>query len=76
MLRPADIAICAASLAMLVIPTVGSVYPVPDAPVMYFPYIYLAYVAIGIAWVTGVHRRKPEASLAIRADLDAGHLIG
>ena len=76
MLRPADIAICAASLALLVIPTVGSVYPVPDAPVMYFPYIYLVYVAIGIAWVTRVHRRKPEASLAIRADLDAGHLIG
>jgi len=28
----------------------GTVYPVPDAPVRWFPYIYLVYLAFGMAW--------------------------
>ena len=29
---------------------VGSVYPLPQAPALWFPYIYLAYMALGMAW--------------------------
>ena len=28
----------------------GSVYPVPPAPAVWFPYIYLAYMALGMGW--------------------------
>ncbi|MFC5864794.1 APC family permease [Acidicapsa dinghuensis] len=30
--------------------TFGSVYPVPAAPALWFPYIYLSYMALGMAW--------------------------
>jgi amino acid transporter len=71
--RPIDVLICVASLALLVIPAVGSVYPVPAAPVMYFPYLYLAYIAAGVAWILHVRRRKPEALAEILQDLDLAH---
>jgi hypothetical protein len=66
-------AMCAASLALLLIPTVGSVYPVPAAPVMYFPYLYLVYLLVGIAWVSVFRRRKPAAIGEIHQDLALNH---
>ena len=64
---------CAASLVLLTIPAVGSVYPVPAAPVSYFPYAFLVYLALGIAWILAFHRRQPMASTAILQDLDVMH---
>jgi amino acid transporter len=72
-LRPQDIAICAASLLLLIIPAVGSVYPVPDAPICYFPYLYLVYLGAGVAWIVAFHRSKPAAQEQIRQDLDLAH---
>ena len=72
-LRTGDRVGCAASLLLLAIPTVGSVYPVPTAPVMYFPYLFLVYLALGIVWVLALHRRKPSASMLIREDLQQRH---
>jgi amino acid transporter len=28
----------------------GTIYPVPDAPVRWFPYLYLIYLALGLSW--------------------------
>jgi amino acid transporter len=72
-LRPKDIALCAISLVLLIIPTVGSVYPVPSAPVNAFPYLYLGYLAIGLAWILVFRRRRPDAVVTIRNDLRADH---
>jgi amino acid transporter len=72
-LKAKDVALCIASLAMLVIPAVGSVYPVPSAPVLYFPYLFLAYLAAGVAWIIVFHRTKPTAHVRIRQDLDLAH---
>ncbi|WP_284947119.1 APC family permease [Acidisoma cladoniae] len=55
-MKPGHIALAAVSLVLLTIPTVGSVYPVPPAPVKYFPYLFLAYLIIGAAWITLRHR--------------------
>ena len=46
------LSVVAAGAALAAI--VGTIYPVPDAPYNYLPYIYLAYMASGIAywWVT------------------------
>ena len=51
-LRPVHVALCLAALALLVIPAVGSVYPVPPAPAKYFPYLFLIYLAVGASLVT------------------------
>ena len=64
---------CGASLLLLTIPAVGSVYPVPAAPVSYFPYLFLAYLAVGIAWIVVFHRRRPTASGLIQQDLAVSH---
>lgn len=68
-----DWAGCIASLVLLAIPAVGSVYPVLAPPVSYFPYAFLVYLAIGIAWILAFHRRQPTASDLIKQDLDQSH---
>ena len=61
-LKPIDIAGCAASLLLLAVPAVGSVYPVPSPPVSYFPYVFLAYLAIGAVWIIAFYRRTPDGT--------------
>lgn len=56
-LTPGAIAISAAAVLLLMIPAVGSVYPVPSPPVDKFPYIFLAYFAVGLVWFAVVSRR-------------------
>jgi amino acid transporter len=48
-LRPYHVAISAFTLGLLLIPAVGSVYPVPAPPTNTFPYIFAAYFVLGIA---------------------------
>jgi len=62
-----------AALLLLCIPAVGSVWPLPPAPVLYFPYIFLVYMAIGVIWVLTHYGRKPAASEVVRKDLDYTH---
>jgi amino acid transporter len=61
-LKPIHWILAVASLALLVIPTVGSVYPVPPAPVKYYPYLFVAYLVVGGAWIVFQHRRMLIAS--------------
>jgi amino acid transporter len=72
-LRVRDLMGCVASVALLIVPAVGSVYPVPAAPVMYLPYAFLFYLAVGIAWITVFYRRKPAAGSMILGDLERAH---
>ena len=71
--RKRDMAVCIASLVLLAIPTVGSVYPIPDAPVNAFPYLFLAYLVVGLVWIVAFHRRRPAAAANIRSDLQDSH---
>jgi amino acid transporter len=57
-----------AVLALLV-PTVGSFYPRPAWPVDLFPFIFMAYMAVGAGWLYVVHRRQPGTLAGIQADL-------
>lgn len=47
-LRARHVAIAAGTLALLLIPAVGSVYPVPAPPTNTFPYIFAAYAILGV----------------------------
>jgi amino acid transporter len=60
---------CIAVLCLLV-PTIGSFYPQPPWPVNVFPYIYLAWMAIGGGWLLVVNRRQPGILADIEVDLE------
>ena len=49
--RKRDLAFSAIAVLLLLVPAVGSVYPVPAWPFNVFPYIFLAYLIIGLVWI-------------------------
>ncbi|HEX4003832.1 MAG TPA: APC family permease [Candidatus Acidoferrales bacterium] len=59
-LKPYNIAIAVIALALLAVPIVGTVYPVPAAPLNYFPYIFLTYVLAGAILVSVRSRSHSE----------------
>jgi len=65
------IAVTITALLCLLVPTVGSFYPLPPVPVRYFPYYFLAYMLVGVAWLAVLQRRDRTVLTAIEADLEA-----
>jgi len=57
---------------LLLVPAVGSVYPVPSWPVNIFPYIFLGYLAIGLTWFT-ILRRNPDFIESVKDRIHAEH---
>ena len=66
------IALSVASVTLLLVPAVGSVYPVPSWPVNIFPYIFLGYLAIGMTWFT-ILRRNPDFIESVKDRIHAEH---
>lgn len=64
-LRPRDVAYSVIALAFLLVPAVGSVYPVPAPPVNLFPYIFLAYFLVGL--IVFIARRNATKAVATRS---------
>ncbi len=64
-LKTKDIGFCVAAVALMIIPAVGSVYPVPAAPANYFPYIFLAYLLCGFVR-GGIMAGKPASAARVR----------
>jgi amino acid transporter len=73
-LRTRDIVLCVSALALLLIPAVGSVYPVPAFPLNLFPYIFLGYLAIGIARALSFRYQLPERVRQVREDIQTQHI--
>jgi amino acid transporter len=65
------IAVTVIALLCLLVPTVGSFYPLPPLPIRYFPYYFLAYMLVGVAWLVVLHRRDGTVLTAIETDLEA-----
>ena len=72
-LKASHLVMAGAAILLLCIPAIGTVYPLPPAPVLYFPYIFLAYMVVGVAWILAFYGRKPAASETARKDLDQVH---
>lgn len=68
-LRLFDIAIAAISIIFLMIPVVGSVYPVPPAPFNVFPYLFLMYLVVGGGWFLMLRLHSPEIIENIEQEL-------
>ncbi|MGA2830755.1 MAG: hypothetical protein ABSF03_32105, partial [Streptosporangiaceae bacterium] len=69
-LRKRHLVIAALAFLCLLVPTVGSFYPVPPYPVDIFPYIFLAYVLAGAIWLYAVSRRRRGLLAEIETDLE------
>jgi amino acid transporter len=70
-LRVRDVAVAVIACVCLLVPTIGSFYPVPPFPVNLFPYIFAAYIVAGGAWLFIVSRRRRGILAEIEADLEA-----
>jgi amino acid transporter len=69
-LRPRNVAVAALAFLCLLVPTVGSFYPVPPYPIDIFPYIFVSYMVIGAIWLFAVSRRRRGILAEIETDLD------
>jgi hypothetical protein len=58
----------------LLVPLIGSFYPVPAWPVDSFPYIFLGYMLLGSGWLFAVSRRNPGIFGEIEMDLESSML--
>ena len=75
-LRGKDVAVCVAAVLLMIIPAVGSVYPVPAAPVSYFPYIFVVYVICGFVRV-GImqgHRSSADRLREVSQEIRERHV--
>ena len=70
-LRPGHIFLSVMAVLFLLVPTIGSVYPVPSYPLNVFPYLFLGYFAVGTAWFLNLFNRRPQVVEEIRQDFEA-----
>ncbi len=69
-LRPRYVVLACVAILCLMVPTIGSFYPMPPWPVKLFPYIYLGWMALGGGWMFLRSRRQPNLFADIEADLE------
>jgi amino acid transporter len=62
LVRGRDYALAGVAALLLLFPAVGSVYPVPAWPYSVFPYVFLAYMIVGLFWIRA--RRKGLSEFA------------
>lgn len=72
-LKAGHVALCAASMLLLLIPIWGLFYPIPDPPVRYFPYIFAGYLWFGILRVMAMQHQKPARLEEIRDEVQKLH---
>jgi len=57
-LTPAALTLAIAAALAMLLAMAGTLYPIPDAPYNYLPYVYLAYLLAGLAWSRLAPRRS------------------
>lgn len=76
-LTPGAIVISALATLFMIVPIVGSFYPLPDPPVRYFPYIFFGYMVVGGIWLLIQRARSSGVIQKIETDLEEiGHRFG
>lgn len=58
------IIIAALAVLFMLVPLVGSVYPIPAEPYNYLPYIFVGYMLIGIGWLL-IERWRSQAKKTV-----------
>lgn len=74
-LKPKHVVISVLALLLLIVPIVGTVYPMPPSPQNWFPYIFGAYILAGVALVL-VRSRSSHEFEQIRQVLEENTTAG
>ena len=72
-LRSRDVAIAVLAILFMIVPVVGSVYPVPAAPYNLFPYLFLVYLAAGGSWFLILRHRSPQLIENMEREMEVIH---
>jgi amino acid transporter len=56
------------TIVLLMIPAVGSVYPLPPAPMSYLPVIFVGLLGIGTVWFLYLRAFQPDRFRAVEQD--------
>jgi amino acid transporter len=67
--RTRNVVMSVLAVVMLAIPIVGNLYPPPEGPMRFLPYIFLMLLAAGAAWFFYVKSQRPHM---LKLDEDAG----
>jgi hypothetical protein len=71
-LKATNVAVAVLAFLFLLVPTIGSFYPLPPYPLNLFPYVFLmTYMALGGAWLFIAARRRRGILEEIETDLEA-----
>jgi amino acid transporter len=69
-LKRSHLVMAGVAVLCLIVPTVGSFYPLPPYPVRLFPYIFALWIVVGAGWLFVVSKRQPGILVAIEADME------
>jgi amino acid transporter len=69
-LTPSAILISIMGLLFMIVPIVGSFYPLPDPPIRYYPYIFAAYVIAGVIFLFIQRGMGSDVIKKIETDLE------
>ncbi|MBV8048179.1 MAG: APC family permease, partial [Paludibacterium sp.] len=68
-LRGKQLLISIVSVALLAIPLVGSIYPIPQGVYAWLPYVFIALIVIGLLWFLALRLFAPARLTDIEAEL-------
>lgn len=74
-LKARHVFIAAVTVFILLIPIIGSVYPLPDFPYGLFPFIFLAWLVIGGLWFLIRKFQTPDVIGDIEKNIEAVHQV-
>jgi hypothetical protein len=60
-------------MVLMLIPIIGSVYPLQPPPVEYFPVAFIAYLWFGVLRVMGMRHQKPKRVDEVSAEVRSQH---
>lgn len=72
-LKPGSIVVSIITVLVMLIPIVGSVYPLPPMPYTLFPFIFLAWVVAGILWFIIRTLQSPGVATDIENNIELVH---
>lgn len=72
-LKAVDVAIAIVAVVFMLVPVVGSIYPVPASPFNVFPYLFLMYLVVGGGWFLMLRLHSPEIIENMELELEKIH---
>ena len=75
-LQPKHIVLCVVAMALMLIPIIGSVWPIPSPPVNAFPFVFLGYLWFGFIQVMSMQHQKTRRVVEIGEEVRKLHTEG